>query len=135
MPIVNPLPGLIRWCVFAPISPNISDGFAFSKLHLAILKSLMQQSKPTNDVPQVAAMNSIAMGVVIFALKFRAAEIAKYADPNTDEKMQLSLERLAQCIQIALQSHSLSGNVSQMISRLKTLPKNTLLSMIIKSHM
>lgn len=135
MPIVNPLPGLIRWCVLAPISNVSTDGSAYSKLHLAILKSLMLESKQINDVPPAtAAINSIALGVVIFALKFRATEIGKVGDPDTDEKMQLSLERLAQCIQIALQSRSLSGNISQMISRLKALPQNNLLNIVIKSQ-
>lgn len=134
MPIVNPLPGLIRWCVLAPISNVPSDGTAYSKLHLSILKSLMQESKSVNDLPVTSAMNSIALGVVIFALKFRATEIAKTGDPDTDEKMQLSLERLAQCIQIALQSRSLSGNISQLMSRLKTLPQNNLLNIVIKSQ-
>lgn len=135
MPIVNPLPGLIRWCVLAPISTIPTDVPAFSKLHLAILKSLMQvESKSVNDVPPASAINSIALGVVIFALRFRATEIAKIGNPDTDEKFQLSLERLAQCIQIALQSRSLSGNVPQMISKLKTLPKNNLLDIVIKSQ-
>ncbi|XP_037043002.1 uncharacterized protein C7orf26 homolog [Bradysia coprophila] len=119
MPIVSPLPGLIRWCVLAPISNASTDGSAYSKLHLAILKSLMQESKSVNDLPPASAINSVALGVVIFALKFRATEIGKTGDIDTDEKMQLSLERLAQCIQIALQSRSLTGNVSQMISKLK----------------
>lgn len=95
---------------------------------------MQAESKSVNDVPPASAINSIALGVVIYALKFRATEIAKIGNPETDDKFQLSLERFAQCIQIALQSRSLSGNVPQMISKLKTLPKNNLLDIVIKSQ-
>ncbi len=129
MPQLSPLPGLIRWCVLAPISNVSTDGAAYSRLHLAILKSLNQ------TLPPASAINSLALGVVIFALKFRATEVGKTVDPiAADEKLQLSLERLAQCIQIALHSRSLSGNVSQLISRLKALPQNHLLEIVIKSE-
>lgn len=138
MPQLNPLPGLIRWCVLAPISNYNgvpTDGPIYSKLHLAILKSLMQvESKSVNDLPPASAINSVTLGVVIFALKFRATEITKSGNSDADEKLQLSLERFAQCIQIGLQSRSLSGNVSQMISSLKTLPQNNLMNIIIKSQ-
>lgn len=94
----------------------------------------MQESKSTSDIPPATSINPITLGVVIFALKYRASEIAKDGNPDTDEKMQVSLERLGQCIQIALNSRSLSGNVSQMILRLKALPQNKFLNIVIKSQ-
>lgn len=136
MPIISPIPGLIRWCVLAPISEILTaqQQTEYSKLHLAILKCLMQESsKSTNDLKPASSINPIALGVTIFALKFRATEIAKLEDRDAETKMQLSLDRLGQCIQIALHSGSLTGNVSQMMSRLKTLPGNGLLNIVIKS--
>lgn len=120
--------------MLAPISNHVTDGSAYSKLHLAILKCLMQESKSISDLPPATAINSVSLGVVIFALKYKASEIAKDGNPDTDDKMQLSLERLAQCIQIALQSRSLTGNVSQLVFRLKTLPQNNLMDIVIKTH-
>lgn len=145
MPIVNPLPGLVRWCVLAPIStiPTNSDKVAYSKLHLAILQILMHdKSESVNDLPPASTINSISLGVIIYALKFKAMEISKVVgsrgsqvgQPDTDEQMQLSLDRLAQCIQIAIHSRSMSSNVFQIFSRLKTLPKNKLLDIVIKTQ-
>lgn len=41
MPVLTPMAGLIRWCVFAPLFLT-NESSTYSKLHLAILQSLLQ---------------------------------------------------------------------------------------------
>lgn len=43
MALVPPIDGLIRWCVLAPLFQDAIDT-TYSKLHLAILQSLVQVS-------------------------------------------------------------------------------------------
>lgn len=45
MALVPPIDGLIRWCVLAPLYLSITDTtYAFARLHLAILQSLLHVS-------------------------------------------------------------------------------------------
>lgn len=56
-------------------------------------------------------------------------------NPEVDEKYQCSIERFAQALQLALSSQAvMSGNVTQLLCRLETLPRNPLLQIVIKSH-
>lgn len=55
-------------------------------------------------------------------------------DPNTDERMQICLERFAQAIQLGIMSRVITGSVPQLLHRLETLPSNTLLAMVLQSQ-
>lgn len=55
-------------------------------------------------------------------------------DPNTDERMQICLERFAQSIQLGIISHVITGSVSQLLHRLESLPTNPLLAMVLQNQ-
>lgn len=128
MPVVTPLAGLIRWCVLAPIYevPG-NESKTYSRLHLAILQSLMQTP------PAATSLNALHLGTIINALKQKSEQMGATRS-ETDDRMQISLERFAQSIQLALTSRAMSGNVTQLLCRLETLPHNTLLQIVIKAH-
>lgn len=132
MPVVTPLAGLIRWCVLAPIHQiQPKESKTYSRLHLAILQSLMQTPMTaTSGAP--TSLNALHLGTIIIALKQKSDQMG--ASAETDEGMQVSLERFAQSIQLALTSRAMSGNVTQLLCRLDTLPRNTLLQIVIKAH-
>lgn len=52
-------------------------------------------------------------------------------DVGVDERLQVSLDRFAQAIQIALTSGIIAGSIPQLLCRLETLPQNQLLQMVI----
>lgn len=55
-------------------------------------------------------------------------------DPNTDERMQVCLERFAQDLQIGIMSHVITGSIPQLLHRLESLPSNALLAMVLKNQ-
>lgn len=55
-------------------------------------------------------------------------------DPNTDERMQICLERFAQSIQLGIMSRVITGSVPQLLHRLETLPSNPLLTMVLQNQ-
>lgn len=55
-------------------------------------------------------------------------------DPNTDERMQICLERFAQAIQLGIIGRVITGSVPQLLHRLETLPSNTLLAMVLQNQ-
>lgn len=127
MPVVTPLTGLISWCVLAPIYQTPVESPTYNRLHLAILQSLMQ----TPSVQTTATVNALHFGAIILALKQKADQIS---NAESDDRMQLSIERFAQAIQLALTARTLSGNFAQLLCRLETLPSNTLMQIVIKAH-
>lgn len=129
MPVVTPLAGLIRWCVLAPI---ICTKGAYNKLHLALLETL-SQIPPTNSPS--AALNAQHLAFIINPLKNHARKlINEQKSPENDENYQSSLERFAQAIQISLSSKCIYGNISQLFCLLETLPRNSLMDIVIKTH-
>lgn len=134
MPVVTPLAGLIRWCVLAPLcntSNNINKN-AYSKLHLAILQSLIQ-SPPTVGPP--IAINAQHLNSIVNIITTKMELLLKEkVNPDTDERIQTSIERFAQAIQVAFSSRCMYGSIPQFLCRLETLPNNTLLQIVIKTN-
>lgn len=54
-------------------------------------------------------------------------------DPNTDNRMQICLERFAQAVQLGIVSRVITGSVPQLLHRLETLPSNSLLAMVLQN--
>lgn len=54
-------------------------------------------------------------------------------DPNTDNRMQVCLERFAQAIQLGIGSRVITGSIPQLLHRLETLPLNPLLAMVLQN--
>lgn len=55
-------------------------------------------------------------------------------DPNTDERMQICLERFSQAIQLGIMSRVITGSISQLLHRLESLPSNALLAMVLQNQ-
>lgn len=131
MPVVTPLAGLIRWCVLAPLFPP-HESPSYSKLHLAILQSLLQASSSSTAAN---ALNALHLGMIIITLKKKSQQIIDAnGNPEQDAQYQCSIERFAQALQLALSAQTMSGNLPQLFSRLETLPRNPLLQIVIKSQ-
>lgn len=129
MPVIPPLAGLIRWCVLAPLS---TTKCCYSKLHLSILQSL-QQTPQTNGPP--TALNVQHLGLTINSLLLQVELLRKNnRNPENDEMMQMSLERFAQAVQVALASRCIYGSTAQLLCRLETLPHNPLMEIVIKAN-
>lgn len=124
MPIVTPLAGLIRWSVLAPIyvQPQ-TDPDVFGELHLSVLQCLSQISSVS---PKLSSINSLHLETIVSALQ------ETYS--HNHENLQISLERFAQCIQLALDARTISGNTNQLLCSLEELQKNPLLQIVIKTH-
>lgn len=138
MPVVTPLAGLIRWCVLAPIS-NCNKN-TYSKLHLAILQSLLQSqtisgSSSGSSSATPTAINGQHLTSIINLLEYKTELMKKEKiNPEIDDKMQMSLERFSQAIQVAFASRCIYGSIPQLLCRLETLPKNTLMEIVIKAN-
>lgn len=111
------LAGLIRWCSLAPFEnqPN------YSKLHLSLLQSLSNQEGMT--VKPVIFTKQLE---VIIDVLLKVPKVTR-----DEEDVQKSLERFAQIIAISRQY--LYGNVPSLVERLKKLPSNLLMDIVITS--
>lgn len=112
------LAGLIRWCCLAPLFDNQPN---YSKLHLSLLQSLSNQEAIT--VKPVIFTKQLEVVVDVF---LKVSKTTK-----DEEDVQKSLERFSQIIAIARQY--LYGNVPLFVERLKKLPSNLLLDIVISS--
>lgn len=75
-------------------------------------------------------MGTIVDSICNQAERYRLQNI----DPNTDERMQICLERFSQAIQLGIMSHVITGSVPQLLRRLETLPSNALLEMVLQNQ-
>lgn len=80
-------------------------------------------------------INAHSLTAVIEAIKSNADEVRKTrADPESDERLQISLDRFSQAVQLALTSGIIAGSIPQLLCRLETLPQNPLLKIVIKTQ-
>ncbi|XP_063700545.1 integrator complex subunit 15 [Culicoides brevitarsis] len=127
MPNETPFAGLIRWSC---VSALISTKEIYSKLHLSLLQSLLQ-AKPLAGPP--VALNAQHLQLIVTILQYRMEELGKAAEKS--EAVQLSMERFAQCIQVAIASQCIYGNIPQLMMRLETLrPTNQLMHIVISNY-
>lgn len=133
MPVVAPLAGLIRWCVLAPIcSTTNSLPHLYSKLHLSILQSLLQ-TPVTNGQPN--ALNAQHLNAIIDVLNAKAESLKKEnINPELDERLQTSLERFAQSLQVGFSVHCICGNIPYLLMKCSHLPINPLMQIVIKAN-
>lgn len=134
MPVVTPLAGLIRWTVLAGIQhPNKpQNNVAYSKLHLGLLETILQIPPPNGPA---TAINSQHLIQVIHPLNAYARKLTNdNIAPETCEHFQLSLEKFAQAIQVALHSKCIYGSIPQLLGLLESLPRNHLLEIVIKAN-
>lgn len=128
---LTPLTGLIRWCVKAPLAykrkkkPSLSNGHVtskaaqdsggmdrdshllYSKLHLSILQVLMMLQVHLTEKNLYGRLGLILFDHMVPLVE----EINRLADElnplNASQEIELSLDRLAQALQVAMASGAL----------------------------
>lgn len=131
MPVVTPLAGLIRWCVLSMMITKKQD--LYSKLHLAVLQSLLEATPPATAPP--SALNAQHLALIINSLQAEMESLLKAGKSLNEEYIHSCLERFAQAVQVGLTSRCIFGNIPQLVCRLETLPsKNKLLQIVINAN-
>ncbi|XP_055586999.1 integrator complex subunit 15 [Uranotaenia lowii] len=131
MPVVTPLAGLIRWCVLSLLTTDRQQ--LYSKLHLAVLQSLLEATPPPTTPP--SAVNAQHLGLIINSLQTEMDAMLKGGKSLNEEFIHCCLERFAQAVQVGLTSRCIFGNIPQLVCRLETLPsKNKLLQIVINAN-
>ncbi|CAN8028042.1 hypothetical protein HPB47_021992 [Ixodes persulcatus] len=121
------LPGLVAWCVLAPIgSVDSTDPQAelYSYLHYALLEMLIRAGQVTPRAPIVFPF--LPSHYVV-----QVAETLKRASSPNSKGWDLALNRLAQVLQAAFASKCVHGNLEPMFQTLRQLPSNRLLRIVL----
>lgn len=139
MPTGVPLPGLIRWCVEAPLLDYKSEGIAseseeqerrslYSQLHLAVLETMIETEKLHDRMVQ----KDVLVTRDFIGICECVAHIVQNLDfVQCQEGIQLSLDRLGQALQVSLRTGCLRGNIGELHSYLMRLPQNRLLEIVL----
>lgn len=127
------LPGLMKWCVLAPVtssdlslSPEMltAQSELYSYLHYALLEMLIKAAQVTPRAPIVLTfLPTQYIMQVVDTLK-------TVANPNA-KSTELAMNRLGQILQAAFTSKCVHGNMDAMFQKLKQLPPNRLLRIIL----
>lgn len=135
MPVVTPIAGLIRWTVLSGIhqqTSKIYNHYAYSKLHLGLLETILQIPPPNGPA---TAINSQHLIQIIHPLNAYARRLnMENIIPETNEAFQLSLEKFAQAIQVALHARCVYGSIPQLLGLLESLPASILMEIVIKAN-
>ncbi|XP_014673826.1 PREDICTED: uncharacterized protein C7orf26 homolog [Priapulus caudatus] len=128
----TPIPGLIHWCVMAPVARVAADdGSAddsaaaqtlFSRLHLGVLQTMLRGQE-------------IGMRHVILCEHFEhsLATLAAIPRDSVDaESLNMSLNRLGQALQVAKTTGLLSGDIAELVASTAALPHNRLLDIVLR---
>ncbi|XP_064477296.1 integrator complex subunit 15-like [Ornithodoros turicata] len=127
------LPGLMTWCVLAPVTASHSNlspemlakqNELYSYLHYALLEMLIRASQVTPRAPMV-----LTFLPTLYVLQV-ADTLKRIANPNA-KSTELALNRLGQILQAAFTSKCIHGNMDAMFQMLKQLPPNRLLRIIL----
>lgn len=105
MEATTPIAGLLRWCVLAPLLPNV-DVAIYGRLHLALLYSMLEA-----DTGRAVSAQDLAAPISVLAAKAEECE-------GGDDSLQIALDRLAQAVQVALSSRCVYGNVDDLVNQL-----------------
>ncbi|XP_065296471.1 integrator complex subunit 15 [Dermacentor albipictus] len=124
------IPGLVAWCVLAPLGKTdartaAEDAELYSYLHYALLEMLIRAGQVTPRAPIVFPfLPSHYVVQVVETLKRGLAT----ASPQGAE---LALNRLGQVLQAAFASKCVHGNLDVMFQTLRQLPSNRLLKIVL----
>lgn len=124
MEATTALAGLIRWCTLAPLCDQNRD--LYSRLHLALLNSILEV--PYTSPPKAICAQHLAAPLRHILLYHGRLE------KESNENLQLALDRLAQAVQVALSVNCVYGKMEDFFSKLHQLPYNKLLKIVINTH-
>lgn len=155
----GPLLGLLRWVVLMPLSSDFAGSnrhtqhetrLLYSQLHLAIIQAFLLASKneenPQDEMelePGEVMDESDSRHLIKGTdLKEMSQDMKKLIDKLRtldlnngiiDQQVQLSLDRFAQTLQVAIATGCLSATKDELFSVCKLLPVNRLLTTVIGS--
>lgn len=155
----GPLLGLLRWAVLMPLARDFSvsgrqaqheSRLLCSQLHLAIIQAFLLASK-NEENPQeemelepgevmdesdsrhlikASDLKELSQDMIKLIDNSRALELNK---AFIDQQVQLSIDRFAQTLQVAMATSCLSATKDELLSIYKRLPGNKLLTTVIGS--
>lgn len=149
----GPILGLLRWVVLMPLAGNYSaiDGHTqrelrllYSQLHLAIIQAFLSAGKneenPQDEMElepgevmdesdsshliKGAALRELTQDMINLIEKIKTAE---FKLSFVDQQVQLSLDRYAQTLQVAIATGCVSASKDELVAMTKLLPANRLL--------
>lgn len=89
----------------------------------------------SHDNSPPTTINAMTLGTIVDSICNQAERYrVQNIDPNTDERMQVCLERFAQAIQLGIMSRVITGSIPQLLHRLESLPSNALLAMVLQNQ-
>uniref|UniRef100_A0A182PGJ7 Uncharacterized protein n=1 Tax=Anopheles epiroticus TaxID=199890 RepID=A0A182PGJ7_9DIPT len=133
MPVITPLAGLIRWCVLSLLVTSRQE--LYSKLHLAVLQSLLEATPPVTTPPTLQPINAQHLMLVVNTIQAEMEHLTQKGVSLEEDNLQSCLERFAQAVQVGLTSRCIFGNITQLMFRLEALPgKNKLLQIVIGAN-
>lgn len=92
-------------------------------------------SQASQNSSETTTINAMTLGTIVDSICNQTERLRmQKIDPNTDERMQICLERFAQSIQLGIMSRVITGSVPQLLHRLETLPSNPLLTMVLQNQ-
>lgn len=133
MEATTPIAGLLKWCILAPLHDTDKD--LYGKLHLGLLNSILEI--PVTTSPRaICAQNLTApvSSIIQYLINARSKIIKVEEEEEIDDKLQLSLDRFAQAVQVALYRKCVYGNLEDLFNQLSQLPQSRLLHVIINTH-
>lgn len=104
----------------------------YIKLHLGVLHSLRAGRRTHGPPTAVNAQHLAALAPIVQG--YAHGVLKRGGKLQTDTKLQDSLDRIGQAVQVALANGCVYGNMSNLLAALDTLPENRLLRIIIKTH-
>lgn len=133
------IPGLVAWCVLAPLSKidirtavagsggdaRTDDAELYSYLHYALLEMLIRAGQVTPRAPIVFPFLPSHYVVQVAETLKRGLATA------SPQGAELALNRLGQVLQAAFASKCVHGNLDAMFQTLRQLPSNRLLKIVL----
>uniref|UniRef100_A0A1Y1LBH3 Uncharacterized protein n=1 Tax=Photinus pyralis TaxID=7054 RepID=A0A1Y1LBH3_PHOPY len=139
MEATTPIAGLLNWTILAPLHGQTSE--LYGKLHLGLLNSILEIQPVTPPRAISAAHLLQPLGNIIrYLIDYQRK--CKENDNGIDKQnrlienaeLQLSLDRYAQAIQVALSVNCVYGNMDDFFYQLTQLPPNRLLHIVTHTH-
>ncbi|KAJ8363924.1 hypothetical protein SKAU_G00127550 [Synaphobranchus kaupii] len=153
---LTPLLGLVRWCVKSPlaykrnIKPSLSNGHMgklprempdseggdrdskplYSKLHLSVLQVLMMLQAHLTEKNLFGRLGLLLFENVAQLVEELARLVSELNPLNATKETELSLDRLAQALQVAMAAGALLCAREDLRSLCSRLPHNNLLQLV-----
>lgn len=141
MPSVTPLPGLIRWCIQAPLVEKANDTVdtidctdrhqIYAQLHMGILESMMESRKIKAQMVQREIMTTRDFIQLTDSIQHL---LVKLGNQLKADQLQIALDRLGQALQVSIAMNCLHGNLGELCWHISRLPEHRLLKVVVEKN-